>query len=729
MHSPLPLTRDLVLVGGGHAHALVLRRWGMARVPGVRLTVVNPDPTAPYTGMLPGHVAGHYPRAALEIDIVKLTRFAGGRLILDRATGIDRDARRVHLAGRPPIRYDVLSLDIGITSDMPGLKGFAEHGVAAKPLQRFADRWAAFQQKVGAGRLAPRIAVIGGGVAGAELAMAMAHRLKTLGHAAQVTVLEAGDTPLRGVGPRAASRVLGRLKDMGITLRPGALAVEVTADGVILENGETIPAALVVGAAGARPHDWLADTGLELHEGYISVGATLRSLSDPTIHAAGDCAHLSHAPRPKAGVYAVRAAPVLHHNLLADLTGRQRREFHPQRDFLRLISLGGKDAVADRSGLSVAGPAIWRLKDRIDRAFMRKLDDLPAMRRPPLPKLVARGVRKELAADQAPCAGCGAKVGGAQISAVLAALPHRTRTDIETGAGDDAAVLRFGDTRAVLSTDHLRAFTEDPWIMGRVAAIHALGDVWAMGAAPQAALATLVLPHMREGMQAATLAEIMDAATHVFTAAGAEIVGGHTTLGAELTVGFTVTGIAPARPILLSGARPGDRLILTKPIGTGTILAGDMMLKAQGPDVAAAWASMCRPQGDAAAILKDAHAMTDVTGFGLAGHLLAMLDASGVAARLDLGAVPVLPGAEALAAKGVRSTLYPANAAAASRMFWTEGPKAALLFDPQTAGGLLAAVPADRAADILGQLVEAGYEAARIGEIVEGAPFLDVTGA
>ncbi|MFT4620498.1 MAG: selenide,water dikinase, partial [Polaromonas sp.] len=128
MHSPqgpvLPLTRDLVLIGGGHTHALVLRGLAMKPIPGVRLTLINPDATAPYSGMLPGHVAGHYSRRDLEIDLVRLARAANARLVMDRAVGFDREAGRVLLQNRPPVAYDVAAIDIGITSDLPSLLGF-----------------------------------------------------------------------------------------------------------------------------------------------------------------------------------------------------------------------------------------------------------------------------------------------------------------------------------------------------------------------------------------------------------------------------------------------------------------------------------------------------------------------------------------------------------------------------------------------------------------------------
>ena len=160
MLTPVPLTRDLVLVGGGHAHALVLRRWGMNPLPGARLTVINPGPTAPYTGMLPGHIAGHYGRDTLEIDLVQLCRFAGARLILSHAVGLDRTARTVDVAGRGPVSYDVASIDIGITAQMD-LSGFHEHAVGAKPLDRYAAQWRGFLEAVNAGEKPANVAVIG----------------------------------------------------------------------------------------------------------------------------------------------------------------------------------------------------------------------------------------------------------------------------------------------------------------------------------------------------------------------------------------------------------------------------------------------------------------------------------------------------------------------------------------------------------------------------------------
>ncbi|OED50069.1 selenide, water dikinase SelD [Rhodobacteraceae bacterium (ex Bugula neritina AB1)] len=706
--SRLPLTRDLVLIGGGHTHALVLRKWGMSPLPGARLTVINPGPTAPYSGMLPGFVAGHYGREELDIDLVRLARFAGARVVLGAAEHIDTAAQTVHVPGRPPIAYDVASVDIGITSAMPELPGFAEHGIPAKPLGQFAETWAAFRE----GDSPAHVAVIGGGVAGAELVLAMAYALRSRGRLAQATLIDSG-AAFRAIGTKARQTLRRALVEQGVRLEENATIERIKKGYILLADGREILSDFTTGAAGARPYGWLADSGLDVQDGFIRVSETLQS-SAANVFAAGDCAHMEFAPRPKAGVYAVRQAPVLCHNLRALMTGDPLRRYKPQKDYLKLISMGSKEALGERFGATLSGPLMWSWKDRIDQAFMEKFRDLPAMEPPDLPAEHTLDMEQALGAKPM-CGGCGAKVGRDALLGTLAGLATTDRSDITPLPGDDAALLTTGGARQVISTDHLRSFTNDPVLMSRIAAIHALGDIWAMGAKPQAATASLILPRMSSDLQARTLAEIMGAASEVMQQAGAAIVGGHTSLGDELTIGFTVTGLCPRPPVTLAGAKPGDALILTKPIGSGVLMAAEMTGDARGEWIASALDLMSQPQGTASGLLQNAHAMTDVTGFGLLGHLLGICEASGAGAQLCTGRIPLMPGAAELADRGIRSSLFAANQAALAELNtsgWQE-----LLFDPQTAGGLLAAVSAETADDLLGQLRSAGYPAARIGKM------------
>ncbi|MEP2718173.1 selenide, water dikinase SelD [Pseudophaeobacter sp.] len=716
MHSPpLPLTKDVVLIGGGHAHALVLLKWGMRPLPGARLTVINPGPTAPYSGMLPGFVAGHYQREDLDIDLVKLARFAGARVIQGAADGLDPLAKMVHVPGRPPIAYDLASIDVGITSEMPDLPGFAEHGIPAKPLGAFARSWDRFRQ--GSGPV--NIAVIGGGVAGAELVLAMAHALAQQGRLGQATLIDSGAV-LGEASAEVAKRLRRAFTELRVSLVENASVARVSPDAVHLGDGRMVLSDFTTGAAGARPHDWIAGCGLDLHEGFVRVSNTLQS-SDPDVFATGDCAHLAFSPRPKAGVYAVRQAPILYHNLRALLTQDPLRKYTPQKDYLKLITMGRKEALGDRFGLQFSGALVWRWKDRIDQNFMEKFRELPKMDAPKLPAEHTHDLPEALG-DKPMCGGCGAKAGRGALRTALTALAPLQRKDVTALPGDDAAMVQTGGLQQVISTDHLRTSVLDPVLMARIAAVHALGDIWAMAAEPQVATANLILPRLSPTLQQRTLSEIMSTAGAVFQAAGADIVGGHTSIGDELSIGFTVTGLCKQPPVTLAGAKSGDVLILTKPIGSGVILAAEMSGDAPGDWVTACLDQMCQPQGAASHILAGAHAMTDVTGFGLAGHLLGICEASDLTAHLTLSDVPLMQGAARLSAQGLRSSLFEDNRAIAASL--ARGAKEDLLFDPQTAGGLLAAVAPERAENLLKQLHSAGYQAAQIGHLTAGPPAL-----
>jgi selenide,water dikinase len=714
MRLSAPITRDLLLIGGGHAHAIALRRWGMAPLPGARVTLVNPDPSVLYTGMLPGYVAGHYAWDDLAIDLVKLARFAGARLVLDAVTGLDLVARRASLARRPPIEFDVVSINLGVTSEVG--ERFNGRATPAKPMRAFAAAWDAFIAAVRAGEKPPTAAVIGGGVGGVELAMAMAHRLRVeaAGAPVSVTLIENQPRIVPRAGAVARALLTSSLERSGVRTLTGAACEEARS------------AAFIAEAAGARPAPWLGGTGLTLESGFIVVDRALRSVSHQHVFAVGDAAAMQGALREKAGVYAVRQGPVLYHNLRAALSGANLRDFRPQGDHLKLVSLGRKSAVAEKWGLALRSPALWAWKDLIDRRFMRRLAALPAMAPPePTPGAVAAGVAALEAADPL-CGGCGSKVGRQALGDALARLSPSRRADTLRGAGDDAAVLAWGAADAaqtqVITSDHFRAFTLDPYALAQVVTQHALGDVWAMGASPQAGLASIVLPPMTPQKQTQTLAEILSAMQATLGEAGADLVGGHTSQGAELTLGLTITGLTAGRsPIGLGGARPGDLLLLTKPIGVGTVLAGEMRGLAKGDWVAQAFAQMGHSSAAAAALLRDeAHAMTDVTGFGLAGHLQTLLEASKMAAEVWLDAIAWSPGAIELSAAGVRSSLFAENARipVSASPETRDDERFALLFDPQTAGGMLAAIAAPAAAPILDEFADAGQPVWVIGRIV-----------
>ena len=377
MSNLVPPMRDVLLIGGGHAHALLLKMWGMKPFAGIRLTLVSPDPMATYTGMLPGLIAGHYREEELQIDLVRLARFAGARMVFGNVTGLDPKAGVVHIKGHPPITFDITSINIGAVSMLPGVKGEIAM-VPARPLGGFAARWQSFVHSVEQGAL-PIAGVLGGGLGGVELALAMAHRLETLRPGeAKVHLFEA-HSEIVPEGRRLRAKMSEILKDRDISVHTNFKAGAFE-NGMFSDHKDRETKLEFLGlATGVRPAEWLQETGLALVDGFVSVDQHLQSISDPCVFAVGDIAHMEHAVRPKAGVFAVRQAPILFENIKAAVSGKSLRTYKPQRDYLKLVSTGGKEAIAAKYGRIYAGSMMWRWKDRIDRDFMTKLTELKPM--------------------------------------------------------------------------------------------------------------------------------------------------------------------------------------------------------------------------------------------------------------------------------------------------------------------------------------------------------------
>ncbi|MEM1111938.1 MAG: selenide, water dikinase SelD [Pseudomonadota bacterium] len=706
--------RDLVLVGGGHAHALALRSLAMSPLDGLRITLVSPDSFTPYSGMLPGLVAGHYRFEEAHIDLARLCQWGGVRFVRAAVTALHPQTRSLKLAGRPPMHYDLLSIDIGSSPEMASVPGAAEFAVPVKPVASFWQRWQDDQARLPGAR----VAVVGGGAGSVELILAMAHRL--VDKDCRFTLYCGGAEILQGYNGRARAIVMRRLASLGIDVQLDYRVAEVTEQTLHSKSGERAFDRLFW-CTGATAAPWIAGSGLPVVDGgFLAITDTLQSTADQRVFGAGDIATQVDNPRPKAGVYAVRQAPVLAHNLQAALMQRPLKTHRPQSRFLSLLSLGDRSAVADRGVFSASGAWVWRWKNRIDQQFMSRFAELAPMDSgSPLQSLPDQPDR------QAPCGGCGAKLSAAVLTEVLSTLAeHYPEHCLAREPGDDAVALPTAQTPLLQSIDTLRQLVDDPYLMGRIAANHALSDLYACGAQALSALATVSLPFATEALQRRELLQVLGGALDELVPRGCVLAGGHSTQGAEFSLGFAVTGSAPARGALRKrGLQVGDALLLTKALGTGALLAGHMQLRADGRDIDAALAMMLTSNAAAAelAVKHGVSAATDVTGFGLAGHLLEMLDET-QGARLQLPQLPLLPGVASALAAGIVSSNHVANRQASKRIKIPD-PVGEIVFDPQTSGGLLFGVAPSSARELLRDLHAAGYaDAAIIGEVVQCAP-------
>ncbi len=732
-----PVVRDIVLVGGGHSHAVLLRRWAMRPLPGVRLTLICRDTHTPYSGMLPGYVAGHYSHEQVHIDLRTLAQAAGARFFRSEVIGLDRSARQVLCLGRPPVLYDRVSINIGATPRL-GVPGAAAHAVAVKPIERFNRHWLDLLDRVRARPGRMRLAFVGGGAGGVELLLAMQWRLRgelrALGRdpdGLRFDLYTSTAQILPTHNARVQRHFMQLLRERGVQVHTGQAVTEVWAGCLQTASGQVFDADEVIWVTQAAGAPWLRETGLALDDGgFVVVNSYLQSISDERVFAAGDVASLPGQAMEKAGVFAVRQGMPLMNNLRRSLLGQPLVPYRPQRRWLALISTGNADAVASRGAWSARGRWLWRWKDWIDRRFMAQFEQLPAAMAPvsasPSLPLEPAEQAQALSALAMRCGGCGAKVSASVLSRVLARLQPASSPDVLLGlsGGDDAALMQLPAGQALVQTvDFFRAFIDDPYVFGRIAANHALGDVFAMGAEAHSALAMATVPPGLDSRTEDLLMQMMSGALEVLGAANCALVGGHTGEGRELALGFAVNGLIRQDLHGLmrkGGMQAGDLLILSKPIGVGTLLVAHQQLRARGQWIDAALQTMMQSSQQAGRLLREhgARACTDLTGFGLVGHLLEMTRPSGVDVELDLAALPVLDGAADSAAAGHLSSLHASNAAMAVALRQSPAaaghPKLPLLFDPQTAGGLLASVPPAQAQACLQALHQAGYGAAAV---------------
>ena len=369
------MTKHLVLVGGGHAHALALRGFAVNHEPGLRITLVSPERDSPYSGMLPGHVAGLYDRDEMHIDLERLALRADADFIRARATGFHGAQKRITLDNGADLAFDIASIDIGITPDLDAIAGAREHALAVKPIGDLLGKLEALIARLRETTGPRRILVVGGGAAGTCLAFALRHRLEReciTGERPQITLATAeGVTP--EINPLARFFLRRALARAEITMHENARVARIDDAGATLESGMRLDAQAVLVSSHARAPAALAEGDLaRTPDGFLAIDETLRVQGQDCVFAVGDCATMPAHPRPKAGVFAVRQGPALRANIRALVRGEPLKPHVPQKDWLMLIATADGRAIASRGRVfAFPGRLPWIAKDRIDRGFMK----------------------------------------------------------------------------------------------------------------------------------------------------------------------------------------------------------------------------------------------------------------------------------------------------------------------------------------------------------------------
>lgn len=372
-----PLTvnpRHILLAGGGHAHAVALRQ--LAKNPlltNIRLTLVSPSTDNMYSGALPGVIAGHWQADSIGVPLQPLCNATGVQFVQGKIVSIDPDSRTASLESGKQVSFDLASLDIGSGIRPLDVPDDLDAIVSIRPISPFLQKWRSTLAQIKGGSAPSNVVVVGAGLAGIEVALAIHYRLQKEGiPAPNVHLIDAGEEIAGSSSPALRRKLVRAMRRAGVDLVLKTRIQAIQNDAVVLSSGESVKTALVVNCAGSAPHDWVRQSGISTVNGRVEVNASLRSTSHPHIWAVGDTSFFKPKPLEPAGVFAVRAGPVIAENIGRYARNAQLAEFHPQSDYLKLVSLGGQRAVAEKFGVTFEAGWVWHLKKYIDFSFLRE---------------------------------------------------------------------------------------------------------------------------------------------------------------------------------------------------------------------------------------------------------------------------------------------------------------------------------------------------------------------
>lgn len=708
---------ELVLVGGGHSHIQVIKKFAMNPLQGVRLTLVSDTYYAPYSGMLPGYLAGWYDYETAHFDLASICQKAGIRFICDKVIGLDTKKKEISFQTRPSMSFDFVSVNVGITpTPLRVADTDRDHFLSLKPISKLLSQWKLKIDEMLHNDSIQKIALIGAGASSVEIAVIL--KLLNRKNPKEITIYQKSSDLLRGHS-RATKKILeNTLKQHQIKLMTGVEIVSYQNKKLMSLDNREFSADLVFCSTHASAPQWFKNTDLKLKDGFIQTDQYLRAEGSSFVFASGDCIEFSSKSLLKSGVYAVRQGPVLAENLRRSILKESLKKYRPQKNVLALITTDEKKAMASWGPIGFQFPGLWKLKDWIDHRFMNRFKEIPSM------------MKLEIALDQNNeeinyCGGCGSKVESAVIREVFSELKDKADIATDFDSDDAAVVSSYNNHYQLSSVDGFRSFITDPYLMAQIALNHSLNDLYAMGAKPKTVQSVMMLNRNSQELRKNDFKQMIFGVTDYLKHSGAKLVGGHTMENLQESFVFEVSGELIQSQIKKKNTlKKGDHLLLTKPLGTGALFASHMFGSVRGCDISTAIEQMLLSHHLLLDLVQneDVHAATDITGFGLIGHLSEMLYQSEFSILLKKDQIPVLAGYEDCVKRNEVSFLVKENLKSYFRFlkemtFEDSRDNHSVLFDPQTCGGLVLSVKAENSPQLLKQIIDRGFHAAMIGQV------------
>ncbi len=671
-------TKQLVLIGGGHANVQVLKKLCMNSIKGLHTILISEHFEAIYSGMTPGYIHKDFSKKEISIDLQRLCYNAGATFIQDKVIKLDTDHKELQLQNFPPIYYDLLSINTGSISDTKKIKiEKSSKCFFVKPISSLVKNLSRIDQIIKNKK--NKIAIIGGGVATYELAFSLIRRYESN---LEITILGKNILKEKNLNKKTKKNLKEIAKNLNIREYPGEV-ISISEKNLILKNGDKIDCDLSLVSTGASIETWILESKLIRDEnGFIKVNKNLLSTNEKNIFVTGDACSIDNKPRPKSGVMAVRQGEVLKENIFLKLTGKNLIKFKPQKNWLYLIGTYKNYALLNYFFLSFHSRWCWRLKVWIDKNFINNFKFTNNLR------MTKRNFELENFKNTIMhCQGCGSKVS----KNTLVNYIKKTSDNIYL---KDSSIVNNKSLQILQTIDHIKLFSSlNPFDFGKISYLHSQNDILAAGGVVKSLSVSLSVPFSENSVEKFYLEYFMEGIRFEADKNHCVISSGHSYKSQEPGITLTLNGEIESN-VSKNSAKVGDLIYLSKPLGTGYLLAAyfnnSEMLS--GDDFEKILNNLKKGNYFTVNSAKKSgsQTMTDISGFGLSSHLIDICLSSNLSSELILSS-DILINSNIDLLRIFKSTGFDNNQKSSSEYIKISEnhPLKNILFDPQTNGPML----------------------------------------
>ena len=674
------ITKQLILIGGGHANVQVLKKLCRNNIKGLHTILISENFEATYSGMTPGFIHEDFSKEEISIDLQRLCFNAGATFIRDKVIKLDTNHRELQLQNLPPVNYDLLSINTGSISNTKKINiENSSKCFFVKPISSLVKNLSKIDQIVKNKK--NKIVIVGGGVASYELAFSLKRRYEI---PLEITILGKKILNEKNLNKKTKNSLKKIAENLSIREYAGEV-ISISEKYLTLNNGDKIDCDISLVSTGASIETWLLESNLIKDEkGFIKVNNNLLSINEKNVFVTGDACNIENKPKPKSGVMAVRHGEILKENIFFKLTGKSLIKFKPQKNWLYLIGTYKNYALLNYFFLSFHSRWCWKLKVWIDKNFIKKFKFTNI-------QMTKRNFELEnFENTKMYCQGCGSKVSKNTLINYIKKTTENTYLR-------DSSIVNNKSLKILQTIDHIKLFSSlNPFDFGKISFLHSQNDILAAGGEVKSLSVSLSVPFSENFVEKFYLEYFMEGIKFEAEKNDCVISSGHSYQSQEPGITLTLNGEIESN-VSKNSAKEGDLIYLSKPLGTGYLIAAYFNNSEilSGSDFKKILDNLKKSNFFAvnSAIESGSQTMTDISGFGLSSHLIDICLSSNLSSELTLSH-EILINSNIELLKMFQSTGF-RNNHISSREYINiseNHPLKNILFDPQTNGPMLIAI-------------------------------------